>query len=117
MKKLLFATLLLTACHPQEGDVYENLLTRERIQIDRIGVCGELEESYDRITDALIDNSELSSSELLRNNIIKPPALLADDREAECFAYEEFTSTEYGSGTLMIIEEIEELEQNYTRIN
>jgi hypothetical protein len=45
---LLLLTLTLWACQagPQVGDVYEHKLTRERIQIDGVGVGYELARSY-----------------------------------------------------------------------
>ena len=35
----LLLAVFLAACGPREGDIYEDLLTGERFQVDRIGSC------------------------------------------------------------------------------
>jgi hypothetical protein len=70
MRYLLLVVLLLSACEsapalpqisgPQEGEVYENKLTRERIQIDRVGVGFELKSHYLR-SDSLV-KAEMTDS-------------------------------------------------------
>lgn len=40
--RLLFVVpllLLISACGPSEGDIYEDLLTGQRFEIDRVGEC------------------------------------------------------------------------------
>ena len=53
MKPLLFAalTIILAGCEllfgPKEGDIYENLLTRDRIEIARVGTGDDLMTYYE----------------------------------------------------------------------
>jgi hypothetical protein len=78
MRYLLPALLLLAACQtgPQPGDVYEHKLTRERIQIDRVGVGHDLMQSYRedeaRRLEALTFDGEVSDVYYLTGEVVVP---------------------------------------------
>lgn len=73
MKSLFYLsiTLFLVSCGTSEGDVYENLMTEERIKIEKIGKCGELEEFYEMINQAFREGSNESESSLKEAGIIR----------------------------------------------
>ena len=66
MKSLTYLSLIffLMSCGPSEGNVYEDLMTEERIKIDKIDKCGDLESIYERRNEVLKESSSRSESSL-----------------------------------------------------
>lgn len=116
---ILFSSLiLLFGCGPQEGDIYENLLTGERIKIEAVGEGAELEERYERMSE-YVDSTITSTA--LKARLLRPPMISDADSAKMCFAYEkdsEHLTTMNGHDvTVMRIEPISELEENYRKID
>ena len=51
------------SCGPSEGNVYEDLMTEERIKIDKMNKCGDLG-IYERRNEVLKESSSRSESSL-----------------------------------------------------
>jgi hypothetical protein len=116
---VLFAIItLLFGCSPKEGDIYENLLTGERIKIDAVGEGAELEEKYERLSE-YVDSTTTSTA--LKARLLRPPMLSDADSAKICFAYEKtsehLTTTGGHDVTVMQIEPISELEENYRKVD
>ena len=116
---VLFSILiLLVACGPQEGNIYENRLTEERIKIEAVGEGAELEEKYEGMSEYF--DSTLTSI-ALKARLLRPPMLSDADSAKMCFAYEEtsehLTTTGGHDVTVMRIEPISELEENYRKVD
>lgn len=116
---VIFSSLiLLVGCGPQEGDIYENRLTRERIKIEAVGEGAELEERYERLSE-YVDSTTTSTA--LKARLLRPPMILDAGSAKMCFAYEkisEYLTTMDGHDvTVMRIEPISELEENYRKID
>lgn len=93
MRYLILLTLLLSACEsvpalpqisgPQEGDVYEHKLTRERVQIDRVGIAHELAQGYRndeaRRREAFTVGVEVQDAYYLSGDIVMPSYAGEDD--------------------------------------
>ena len=109
---------LLVGCGPQEGDIYENRLTRERIKIEAVGEGAELEKTYEEMSEYF--DSTLTST-ALKARLLRPPMLSDADSAKMCFAYEEtsehLTTTGGHDVTVMRIEPISELEENYRKVD
>jgi hypothetical protein len=47
---LILLAILLIGCNrsPREDDIYENVLTNERIKIHQVGLCSEIERNLER---------------------------------------------------------------------
>jgi hypothetical protein len=116
---VIFSSLiLLVGCGPQEGDIYENRLTRERIKIEAVGEGAELEERYERLSE-YVDSTTTSTA--LKARLLRPPMISDADSAKMCFAYEKIsehlTNMDGHDVTVMRIEPISELEENYRKID
>ena len=87
---VLSSIALLAACGPQEGDMYENLLTGERFEIEGIGSCANLAAAYRGAKQTMIEtikeNSDIATTELF--SMIQHPIMLEEDSLQSCYAFE-----------------------------
>jgi len=115
---LFSGLILLVGCGPKEGDIYENRLSRERIKIEAVGEGAELVERYERLSE-YVDSTTTSTA--LKARLLRPPMFSDADSAKMCFAYEETSEhlTTIGGHdvTVMRIEPISELEENYRKVD
>lgn len=69
---------------PKEGNIFENLLTGERIEIDQIGLGSELVAHYERFNTSL-EQLDLGQELMLQMMVV--PSLNASDSTERCFSY------------------------------
>lgn len=117
---LLFVALISFSCGPDEGDIYENLLTKERIKIEKTGDCQEIKEAYERINAALAEaNPGKSKGYLYRNGITTP--VVSEPETGNCFAYKITDRYRLGNdvyeATPIILEPLSKLKEDYKKIN
>ena len=102
---------------PKEGDIYENLLTGQRIKIRWIGRGSDLKARCDGLNEW---NREVTADPGLLADLDMHPILLEGDADRRCFAYEdrnEDTEALFRRRiTYIRIRPIEDLE-DYRRIN
>ena len=97
IKYLLPALLLLAGCAtgPEPGNIYENRLTGERIEIDSVGVCGELLAYYESIPE---------------DQLAAGPVMNATDSTGTCFSYRTEDVRAYVTIPITSIESVSELQ-------
>jgi len=78
------------SCGPSKGDVYENLMTEERIKIVKIDKCGEIEEFYDNINKSIQDKSSKQEWALQQEGLIRVVLNNAgeENENKKCFVFE-----------------------------
>ena len=114
---LFFALLMLSGCgsHPNDGDIYENLLTQERIEVMSTGVCSEIYSGFHDVWESLVKNENTPSGMM---QVPRPEYAARVDTTQTCFAYAKSQPLgEYGTGTLIILNNVSDLDRSWKLIN
>ena len=91
---LLLTPLMLIGCGPGEGGIYENLLTRERVEIAGSGDCQELKAS---LLEAWKAEDKVSSGSYI--SVLPFPFYVSSDTTGSCVYYNERSRRPGGFGT------------------
>ena len=127
---LLILIILVCGCknEPKRDEIYENKLSKERINVDRVGIGRELRDFYEGINAKIKD---ISSDPALGLLVLRVPIINDDDTLKQCIAYEEKGYISAGSGKVWKFQEneydevsvtyakiisIEQLEKDYIKI-
>lgn len=128
--------VLATGCKspPDEGDIYENKLTKERIEIARVGTCSDLEYFYEGYNDhigVMVERGDYSTGIAITLAVMPSARYSPSDSLSQCFAYEyeDAISAPGGSDwiidgkrygrvpvTMAAIEPLSVLESDYTKV-
>jgi len=108
---------------PSKGDIYENLMTRERIKIDMVGKGSELRDFYEihvnqRWEKFIRDSVESNESKrAFAELMMRFPILVDSDTSRTCFSFEQKSTTPDGSRLTMVwIRRLEKL-KDYKKLN
>ena len=132
---LLFCLLVLMGCDairgPQEGDYYEHLGTGDRIKLDKVGNCAELNQHYEAYNDLIHSQQEEGTiSGPLAFSLLNIPSYSKRDSAKTCFSYLEKEiyrpggTIRFDNGdeyealqtTMARIEPVKVLEEDYRRV-
>lgn len=100
---LAAALLLVAGCGPpgvQAGDVYENLLTGERVHVEEVGICDHLRDAKESLRDTLIAREDTSTEAGRRQaalwvQMIGIVRMDTPDAAGHCYTYQT-TERSYG---------------------
>lgn len=88
---LFIAYMAISGCSqgPREGDIYENLLTGQRVEIEGVGQCGAMYRAASSLLDRMVNRIDSTDYDQRRAmaNLMGLPIFSGTDSTAQCVEY------------------------------